>query len=120
MRFDIMTLFPELVDGILSAPLSSEVRDPEFFSKFRAANPDLDAKFISVYLVPTPELHLASLIHRDSYRDTEVIANYEEYRKTHPVNEPVWDADEKLYITFNSFEEREQKLAQLLDPLLKG
>ena len=105
-------------DVVISAPLTSEVRNPEFFKSFKAEHA-LDIEVFAFYLAPSPELHFKMLTERGSYRDDEVVANYENYKKTHDATRPCWDADHAFYVTFDSLDSADERIEELLRPFLK-
>lgn len=105
-------------DVILSAPLTREVRNPGFFEAFRKQH-QLDIEVFAIYLAPSPALHLSMLRRRGSYRDEEVVSDYEKYRKSHDATRPCWDADHSFYVTFDSLERSEELVEELLRPFLK-
>ncbi len=105
-------------DVVISAPLTSEVRNPEFFKSFKAEH-GLDIETFSFYLAPSPELHLAMLRERGSYRDDEVVSDFEKYRRTHDASSPCWDADHSFYLTITDLDRVDDMVEELLRPFLQ-
>ena len=89
---------------IVSAPFTSEMRDPYFFSSLRSAGTP-KCTVISFHMAPDDETHLQMLMKRASYRDQEILADWQKYLTEHEPAEPIWDADMKYEIVFSNEEQ---------------
>ena len=60
---------------------------------------------ISFHMAPDDETHLQMLMKRASYRDQEILADWQKYLTEHEPAEPIWDADMKYEIVFSNEEQ---------------
>ena len=105
------------ISAVVTAPLTRETRDPGFFSALKAQL-GADFKVVSIYLAPSYKLHLQMLTKRGSYRDEEILADYDAYKRTHVVDKPCWDADVNEMLSFDDYEELSRSLERLLSEVI--
>lgn len=103
------------LDAVVTAPLTREIRNGSFFADLKRDR-GLDFDVVSIYLAPSYSLHLKMLKARGSYRDEEILADYESYKRSHEVREPDWDADWNLMLEFDDFKSLETGLLNLVSP----
>ncbi len=106
-------------DVVLSAPLSTEVRDDTFFSRLKAGL-GRPVTITSFYLAPQDGLHLDMLKRRGSIRDEEVLADWDGYLRSHDDSPPRWDADHCAYLKFNDSNEAFEASMDVLRTIVSG
>lgn len=102
---------------IVSAPFSAEMMDPSFFSSLREE--DLGTRVISFHMVPDDAVHLEMLQRRSSYRDEEILENWEGYLASHRNEKPLWNADAEYEIVFSDTEEAYKAVLSAIDECKK-
>lgn len=102
---------------IVSAPFSAEMMDPSFFSSLREE--DLGTRVISFHMVPDDAVHLEMLQRRSSYRDEEILENWEGYLASHRNEKPLWNADAEYEIVFSDTEEAYKAVLSAIDEYKK-
>jgi len=86
-----------------SAPCGNEVKDPEFFSTLKK-KAGVDFKAVGIYLAPESSFHLEAMKRRNAIWNEDIIPDWENYRRLHSPQRPVWDADVNIYLEYNSFD----------------
>ena len=104
---------------IVSAPFTSEMRDPVFFSSLRSGISS-DCRAVSFHMVPDATLHLKMLQQRSSYRDQEILEDWEGYLSSHSTERPLWDADMEYEIAFSDTDQAYLDVLSAIDDCKKN
>ena len=92
---------------LINAPFTREIRNPDYILALRKKLSEKNAKLTIIWVVTTPEVCHARMLHRNSDRDASKIKHWDEYVRTVDFSVPTGvDGGEKngLLLFYNSSE----------------
>lgn len=98
-------------DVVLSAPLSKEIRDPEFPRKLQAHGP-VPFAMLLCHMAPPQELHYKMVEARGSRRDEDFIGNRKSFDLVYGNEVPLWDASSVIILDSGDFDRNAQTVIQ--------